>query len=122
VGTDDQTSRTKIEHFNRKQQRSLGHNQFHVPKAQGKMKVKPNALTDDCRWVAVALVRDLGKCAHQLDSNRLAGLELTMPFQEGLPLHLKPNKWRIIHSNRLEGNPHSLKKYFFNCSDKPKVT
>jgi len=80
VGTGDQTYRTKIEHFNRKQQRSLGHNQFHGPKAQGKMKVKPNALTDDCRWVAVALVENGWRCFHQLDSNRLTGLVLTMPF------------------------------------------
>jgi hypothetical protein len=32
---------------------SLGHHWLQIPKAQGKTKVRPNALDDDCRWIAV---------------------------------------------------------------------
>jgi len=38
------------------QNASLGHREFNVSKTQGKTKVQPNALVNDCRWIALALV------------------------------------------------------------------
>jgi hypothetical protein len=35
---------------------SFSNQEFHIPKAQGKSKLRPHALTDDCCSVALALV------------------------------------------------------------------
>lgn len=36
----------------------LGHHDFYIVKAQGEAEVQPNAVDDDCRWIAVAIVGD----------------------------------------------------------------
>ena len=77
----------------------LGHHKFHIPKTQGKPKVQPNALADDCRWVAVALAGYWWNGAHRLDSRRWMGVNLTMPPKPVWRRQVLQKKFPIMVNN-----------------------